>query len=261
MQPRFYIEREKEQDIFYKVYTNGTGYLGFHSPIELYFVDEGKMEVIINDKKKTLSKNQMSVALSFDAHTYKTLENSKSSVLIIPTYMCEEFIAAIKNKRAINPFICNEEAVLKIKEYIKELNKNDINGIVKMGYIYLILGIVYENLSFVNSSESIDPELSSRILFYINENFKKDISLASVAAEFGYNQSYISRYFKASFNTGLSHYITMVRLKNALLLMHEKKHTLTFCALESGFNSMRTFYRVFLEEFKCSPKEYIAKMN
>ena len=76
MQPRFYIEREKEQDIFYKEYVNGTGYFGFHSPIELYFVDEGQMEVIINDKKKTLTKNQMSVALSFDAHTYKTLENS-----------------------------------------------------------------------------------------------------------------------------------------------------------------------------------------
>ena len=261
MQPRFYIEREKEQDIFYKEYSNGTGYLGFHSPIELYFVNEGQMEVIINDKKKTLSKNQMSVALSFDAHTYKTVNNSKSAVLIIPTYMCEEFITTIKHKRILNPFICDEDAVLKIKEYIKEMGKNGINHIVKQGYIYLILGIVYENLNFVEATESIDPELSSKILFYINENFRKNITLASIATEFGYNQSYISRYFKASFETGLSRYITMVRLKNALILMHEKKHTLTYCALESGFNSMRTFYRVFAEEFKCSPKEYITRMS
>jgi AraC-like DNA-binding protein len=261
MQPRFYIEREKEQDIFYKEYVNGTGYFGFHSPIELYLVDEGQMEVIINDKKKNLTKNQMSVALSFDAHSYRTLENSKSSVLIIPTYMCEEFVSTIKHKRILNPFICDEEAVLRIKELICQWNKKGINHIEKQGYIYLILGIVYKCLNFENSSEPIDPELSSKLLFYINENFKKDLTLASVAAEFGYNQSYISRYFKASFNTGLSRYITMVRLKNALILMHEKKHTLTYCALESGFNSMRTFYRVFAEEFKCSPKEYITRMS
>ena len=45
-----------------------------------------------------LKKNQMSVALSFEVHTYKTIKSSKSSVLIIPTYMCEEFIAGIKHK-------------------------------------------------------------------------------------------------------------------------------------------------------------------
>ena len=54
MNPRFYIEREKDQDIFYKEYTNGTGYFGFHSPIELYFVDEGEMEVYVNNNKKIL---------------------------------------------------------------------------------------------------------------------------------------------------------------------------------------------------------------
>ena len=79
MHPRFYVEREKEQDVFCKDYVNGTGYLGFHSSIELYFVEEGEMEVFINNQKKILTKDQMSVALSFDVHTYKTIKNSKSS--------------------------------------------------------------------------------------------------------------------------------------------------------------------------------------
>ena len=72
---------------------------------------------------------------------------------------------------------------------------------------------------------------------------------------------YNSRYFKNCFGIGLSRYITMVRLKNALMLMHEGKNTLTYCALESGFNSLRTFYRVFNEEFNSTPKEYINKLQ
>lgn len=260
MKPRFYIEREREQDIFYKEYTNGTGYFGFHSPIELYFVNDGEMEVYINDQKRILKKNQMSVALSFDAHTYKTLKTSKSSVLIIPTYMCEEFLSEIQHKRTLCPYICDEKTVLEIKKYIKKLNREDINFIEKKGYIYTILGIILSNLSFEETNETYDADLSTKILMYINDNCSKNITLESISSEFGYNKSYLSRYFKSSFGIGMNNYITMLRLKKSIMLMQEKKHNLTYCALESGFNSMRTFYRVFADEFGCTPKEYLAKL-
>lgn len=203
----------------------------------------------------------MSVALGFDAHTYKTLKKSKSSVLIIPTYMCEEFIAELKHKRPLSPYICDEKVVMVIKSYVKELNRKNLNYIEKKGYIYIILGMVMNNLNFEKTKETIDADLSTRILMYINNTFNKNISLSSISAEFGYNKSYISRYFKNCFGIGLSNYIKMVRLKNALMLMHEGKHTLTYCALESGFNSVRTFYRAFSDEFNCTPKEYEVKMK
>lgn len=260
MKPRFYIEREKEQDIFYKEYTNGTGYFGFHSPIELYFVNDGEMEVYINDQRKILKKNQMSVALSFDAHTYKTLKPSKSSVLIIPTYMCEEFLSEIQHKRTLSPYICDEKTVLEIKKYIKKINREDINFIEKKGYIYTILGIILSKLSFEETNETHNADLSTKLLMYINDNCSKNITLETVSAEFGYNKSYISRYFKSSFGIGMNNYITMLRLRKAIVLMQENKHNLTYCALESGFNSMRTFYRVFADEFGCTPKEYLAKL-
>ena len=39
--------------------------------------------------------------------------------------------------------------------------------------------------------------------------------------------------------------------------LYDKKHDITYCATESGFSSMRTFYRVFREEFSCSPRAYL----
>ncbi|MBE7021560.1 MAG: helix-turn-helix transcriptional regulator [Ruminococcaceae bacterium] len=261
MQPRFYIEREKAQDVFYKEYVNGTGFWGVHSPVELYFVDDGEMEVFINNRKKLLKKNQMSVALSFDAHTYKTVKSSKSSVLIIPTYMCEEFVAEVKHRRPISPYICDEKTVIEIKKYVKKLNREGINSIQKKGFIYVILGIIMDNLSFKDVNDIIDVELSTKLLMYLNDNFTKDISLATVSAAFGYNKSYISRYFKNCFGIGLNRYITIARLNNAITLMNEEGNTVTYCALESGFNSMRTFYRCFAEEFKCTPKEYINEFG
>jgi len=55
----------------------------------------------------------------------------------------------------------------------------------------------------------------------------------------------------------LIQYVNILRLRNALLLMKNRKHTHTYCALESGFPSVRTFYRVFQSEMHCSPREYL----
>ena len=71
----------------------------------------------------------------------------------------------------------------------------------------------------------------------------------------------MNRYFKASFGITLGQYITTVKLRHALRMLREGKHDMTYCAMESGFSSMRTFYRSFRQEFGCSPKEYIAQLR
>ena len=229
----------------------------FHSQLEIYFVDDGEMEVWVNNNRSILKAGEMSVALSYDAHCYQTVSHSRSNFVIIPTYMCEEFISSFKGKRITNPFIRDKEAVKRIRECYDALKKDTSNRIKTLGLIYLMLGLITESINYESTTEPIDASLSSKLLFYINDNFKNDISLSSIASEFGYNSSYISRYFRSCFGIGINKYITTIRLKHAILLMNEKSNSITYCALESGFNSMRTFYRAFFEEFGCSPKEYI----
>ena len=106
-----------------------------------------------------------------------------------------------------------------------------------------------------------EDDLAGRILMYIEENFVSGCSPSDIAKHFGYTQSYISRYFKSCFGINLSEYVTLVRLKRAAALLQSGKHSITYAALESGFNSMRTFYRAFSNEFGCTPKEYIEKTS
>lgn len=258
MEAKFGIEREKNNTLFYKKYQNDKGALHFHSQIELYFVDDGEMEVMVNGQRAILKKGELSVALSYDAHSYKTPEYSKSSVLIIPYHLCPEFSSLLHHKKAKNHFITEQSIVKEIKEHYEQIPYCADNNIKLLGHIYVILGIVLDYIALENTVEDIEPELISRILFYINENYKNDISLTSLSSLFGYSPSYISRYFRNSINIGLNRYISILRLKNAIKMMNEKKYSITYCALESGFNSVRTFYRVFYDEFKCSPKEYFS---
>ncbi|MBQ6947861.1 MAG: helix-turn-helix domain-containing protein [Clostridia bacterium] len=255
------VKRENNNRLFYKSYQNGWGIFSFHSQIELYFVDEGEMEVWVGDRKKLLRAGEMSVALSYEPHTYHTPVASKSSVLIIPQYMCEEFVAETKSKKAANPFICDPETVQTIRAYYEKIKDERVGAIERQGYIYVILGIVLDNIFLENAEESYETSLSSKLLLFINQNYKNGITPGSIAAHFGYSQSYISRYFKSSFRITLGEYLNTLKLKNALMLLHEQKHSITYCALESGFSSVRTFYRAFSKEYGCSPKDFFKNIE
>lgn len=257
MKPIFRTDREEQNFLSYEHYENDASIFCFHSQIELYFIDDGEMDMTVNYSRKILKKGEMSVALSFDAHIYSTPATSKSSALFIPVHMCPDFIESVKNKRSKSPFICDKDIVSVIKILAESLYNTKDNPVKSQGYIYLILGIVSENIFFESASETLDTNLSSKLLMYVNDNFKENISLTTVARDLGYNESYISRYFKSCFRIGFNRYLSTVRLKNVLMMMKEKKYTLTYCALESGFNSLRTFYRAFQKEFGCTPKEYM----
>lgn len=260
MRAHFDMERERSKELVKEVVNDnidGQCHCNFHSQIELYFVDEGQIDAMVNQQRRRLHKNQMAVALSYDAHLFRSIGNSKSSILVIPPELCREFLSAVQHKQIRNPFICEESTVEKLKFYVNAIKTGNHNDITLRGYLYVILGIVLDNLFLEYTESSVDTELSTRILFYLNQHFRDELTLRSLSAAFGYSQSYLSRYFRDCFGIGINQYVNILRLRNALLLMQEGQHTHTYCALESGFSSMRTFYRVFQQEFGCAPSEYL----
>ena len=58
MQAIFGINREKNNKLFYHEYENSRGVFHFHSQIELCFVDEGELDVVVNGHRKRLKKER-----------------------------------------------------------------------------------------------------------------------------------------------------------------------------------------------------------
>jgi len=262
LKAHFDIAREHSKEIFKEVTNDnidGLCHFNFHSQIELYFIDDGKINAFVNSHAMLLEKDQMAIALSYDSHLFRSVGASKSSIFVIPPDTCKDFMAAVQNKKVKNPFICDRDTVKEIKSYVNLIKAKNCNEVKLRGYLYIILGIILENIFLENDEAAVNTDISAKILLYLNRNFKNEISLDSMSAELGYTQSYISRCFKNSVGIGLTRYINILRLRNFLFLANDKKHSHTYCALESGFPSMRTFYRVFKQEFKCTPKEYLSK--
>ena len=261
MNSRFAIEREKNNKVYYKEYENDFCFPHFHSQIELYFITDGDMDIIINNHQRLLKKGELAVSLSYDTHQYKTNRYSHSAVFIIPLYMADKFEELINKQRVAQPFISHSDSVEFIRKCIEKIILGHLSDLEIQGYIYLILGTVYKHIGFKATDEHICVNLSSKILFYLDNHFKEDVSLNSLAYTLGYSPYYISHYFKNCFYIGFNQYLTMLRLRNAVTLLSLGKFNITYCALESGFNSMRTFYRAFSKEFGKSPKEYMKHLK
>lgn len=231
--------------------------LHFHSQIEVFLLHEGEVEVFIGEKRRVMKGGSVAIAVSYEPHTYRTLTDASSSIAFVPTYLCEEFVQAVKNKKPSDPFISDERVYRKVLSCFEELSRDGINAIERIGYVGVMLGTLLSDMSFEQRREVSDTSLTSRLLLYINENYKQRITADTLATEFGYSSHYISTLFRSSFGIGVQGYLSTVRLKNALMLMHEGSMNVTECALESGFGSIRTFYRAFESEMGCSPLEYL----
>ena len=99
-----------------------------------------------------------------------------------------------------------------------------------------------------------------RITAYINENFKNDINIKTIAAELYLSKTQIAKLFEKYSGMGINEYISMLRIKNANQLMVEGL-SITEAALDSGFQSVRTFNNSYKDYMGMTPTEYIKKTS
>ena len=255
MQAKFLLQREKNNTIVYGKQTSPNFFVHFHSHIEIYVVTDGEMEVIINNQKHILRKGEISVALSYDTHGYRTPEAAKAIYIIIPTAYCGEFLPVLSSKHASSPFINDPKTYNTVLNALETMVAG-VNDISKQGYVYVILGAILDNLSAEEQQKNQESIFSPEILIYINDHFREELTLSMLATEFGYNPSYLSRTFHQTFGISFGKYLTMMRLREFILLMRSNDKSITEAAFECGFGSMRSFYRAFGDEFECTPKEY-----
>jgi len=253
------MQTRKSSDRF-EIYecTSWGGPLHFHAQIEVLILEEGEAEVWLDHTPKILKQNEIAVSFSFDAHRFRALcEPCRATLMRIPPSLCEDFIHAIQHKSARNHFIRDPEAVQKIRNAAAELRFGALNGIEQIGYIHIVLGTVLKQLEFDAAGENTEQTLPAKLLSYVDAHYREDLSVETIAQALGYSANHVSKCFRTCFHTPISRYINTLRLKKAVLLLQKREQNVSQCALESGFGSVRTFYRLFTEEFGCSPREFL----
>jgi len=91
---------------------------------------------------------------------------------------------------------------------------------------------------------------------YCLENYTKKLTLGGVSEELHISRHYISHLFAQEFKTGFLEYINSLRVSRAKELLRSGDMKISEVAALCGFESPRTFGRVFMAHTGMTPRDY-----
>lgn len=123
------------------------------------------------------------------------------------------------------------------------------------------LETVAEGTAIFNESDIRLKILEENLIALMEDQqlFKQpDLKITDLSLRLGSNRSYVSRIINIQLNTTFSDFVGKYRIEHAkkMLLNFQRSVTMNEIAEQSGFPSESTFYRVFKQKMKISPKAW-----
>lgn len=135
-------------------------------------------------------------------------------------------------------------------------NQNAYDKPVKSAFLEIILARSLPKLTLVDRTGRENTDLVYRIVNYIAANFKEPLTLTGMAEALYISPYVLSRQFSGTFHSSFNRYLDETRLGYAVNLLSYTGRSITDIWLEAGFESQRTFNRVFREKYHMSPRDY-----
>ena len=222
-----------------------------HQAFELVTVQKGEMDIIIDGKSYTLHKNEF--VLIFPNQTHSLLSTDcKHTLLIFSAELVKAYLSKVSGKIPTdNKFIPHRYIV----EQMKGISESS-SVYEKKGFLYSLCGEFDKEREYKERIKDEADNLLYKIFEFVELNYGNECTLDTLANETGYNYSYLSRYFKKNVGISFNEYVNRHRINNACYLLSNSNYTILRCAMDSGYTSLRSFNRNFINYMSVSPKKY-----
>jgi len=229
----------------------------FHKNIEVIFVIDGMLEMQIDGKTEYLNKDQFALILPNSIHALHTPENATVWICVFSADFVTDFSSMIAEKAVTKHcFICKTEELKYLKTALLNINEKEILSL--KACLYILCNRFLTQVQLINQPKSND--LAHRIITYVEQNFKQEITLFELSKIFGYEYHYFSRSFRNLFHTNFKTFLNRYRFDYAKKLLLKSDMDITEIAAESGFGSLRNFNRIYKEFSETTPSEHRKKL-
>ena len=237
----------------------------FHKNYEILVAARGSFDCFIGDKQFFLQEGDAILIMPFQIHGLHVHEGS----LVWCSTFAERFMKSLAtylaDKRAARPVFHPDKRVTaffleQIDRYIgrrRSIREADLTKLQETVFKSCIYGM---GAVFLEQVELSDAELSSaaladKLICYVANNFKENISLRQAAEHVGYNYQYLSKVFNRVFGISFKRMLMLYRLEQAVQLLTETEMRIAEVSYESGFQSLRSFDHACMTIYHCTPKD------
>ena len=243
-----YFERIRYNDFSFESH--------MHRHPELVYVREGTLTVITQTGTETIEKGGFGLILPHIIHAYSSSLGSVVDVCIFSLDYIPMFSKEIRSRYADKVgFICSKEISTFADAMLFSFEGKPEEYILK-SVLYAICYCYKKQITLSRGGAESDV-LMSKIIDYIEHNFTENITLKEMAKKLGYEEHYLSRCFHSMIPMHFSKYVNWYRVSAASELLRNSDLSMAEIALKSGFQSIRSFNRVFLEFTGTTPSKSV----
>jgi AraC-like DNA-binding protein len=268
-----HVEHIKEAPIMCRVISVDYSSLHWHYEYEVIFVLRGAITVAAGGQSFDLEKGDLILLNSQDVHAVTASEKGNLCLHLLwsPALFLEVYETAFifhLNTRADNP--PPPETTTAIRSTLAEMGlllyeKPDGYPFALRSGLYRFISLLFSRVRYnkiikptENGATVRQLKDFDRIQQYIKEHYKEEISIGRLSVEVGMSRAKIFKVLKAAGSASVHSLVNYYRVEYAKNLLSNSTLTIPYIAVESGFESDSSFYRVFKEVTSLAPNQYRA---
>ncbi|MBQ4099124.1 MAG: helix-turn-helix domain-containing protein [Clostridia bacterium] len=256
----YYISKDKLDEPRYNMH--------FHDSIEITLLIKGTCHQIINGTEYFMPTYTYTIMWRQDYHKFYDFseDNLLYNLMISPSLLPESVLK--KLEATPSDKICTlpkevGKTVISILDTLAQSQTFDhayMPRLVASLCVNLIDIFFYHYKTHPTSKIVSSESIIQNALIYINAHYTESLSLQDIANHANCNASHLSEYFHKKMNMTIKQYITILRIKRAKKLLVTTTAPISSISYESGFSSIASFNRNFLEQENISPTAYRKKL-
>ena len=229
-----------------------------HPNVEIILIIKGEGSIISKEKKYSIKEKDLFIINPYIDH-YEISKDSCQFMAIgidrFNAYLKEDF-----NKKIIH-FNLKDDDYEKIYLLYKVIyidSKNDINDDVINNSFLSILSLIkrYYNINFNTVAKSKYSFLVANAVDIIENNYYSNITLNDLSKRLSITISTLEHQFKKETNYSIIEYKINCQLEEACNLLKITNTQISDIAMETGFNNVSYFSKMFKKKYDLTPKTY-----
>lgn len=236
---------------------------------ELSYVLSGKGEIFTNNIGSPVSKGDIYISLPKEIHRIASDNSEPLRYFFVAFNVAENSPFAPLLERCLS-LIANEkmrvyhsDSVLWHFQHLLFEFKQQ-SSIQNLIFEHELKTVILKVLAMIEPGDSAPyrPQHNNKqllcfnIMDYIDRNITSMENAMCLSDVFGYNYTYLSRFFKKVTGENISSYITNKKLNLAKNMLEDGNLSVTEIANELLYSSIHVFSRAFKDKFHMSPSEY-----
>ncbi len=237
----------------------------FHHGVEIIMPVSGSFRIMIEGSVYIIKRSEIAIINHNEIHSTSLLEADEKYrcyIIQLEYDMLQSIYPEIDHIKFRNHISKNHCKLKKLIEYFCNEYITE-HRLATMGFVYLLIDelSLYVSDRMINKCSNPTPDFVIAIMHYIDEHYREDIKMTSLAKQFSFSYGYMLRAFKDHTHITIKEYLNNKRLEKATGLLLHSKYTIKEIAIESGFPNTKSFHNTFKQYHGTTPNVFRNKFK